>query len=56
MQLGISVVSGNYFIVIQGHLTPLHYAASKGHTDSISLLVASVADVNVKDNVSSLLQ
>lgn len=37
---------------MQGYRTPLHYATSKGHTDSVALLVASGADVNVKDNVS----
>ena len=37
---------------MQGYLTPLHYATSKGHTDSVALLLAKGADVNVKDNVS----
>ena len=45
------VMRMNYFI-IQGHNTPLHYAAGKGHTDSVALLVASGADINMKSRVS----
>ena len=29
-----------------------HYAASNGHTDSVALLVASGADINMKNKVS----
>ena len=32
--------------------TPLHYAAGNGHTDSVALLVASGADINMKNKVS----
>ena len=33
-------------------MTPLHYAAMYGHTDSVALLVSRGADINMKDNVS----
>jgi len=33
-------------------MTPLHDAAREGHTDSVALLVASGANVNMKDGVS----
>ena len=32
--------------------TPLHIAAYRGHTDNVALLVASGADINMKNNVS----
>ena len=32
--------------------TPLHDAASSGQTDSVALLVASGADINMKGQVS----
>jgi len=35
-----------------GLKTPLHWATSDGHTDSVSILVASGANVNMKDKVS----
>ena len=41
-----------YFYIIQGQSTPLHWAAANGHTDSVALLVASGADINMKDCVS----
>ena len=41
-----------YYFIIQLQATPLHYAAARGHTDSVALLVASGADVNMKDCVS----
>ena len=37
---------------MQTHYTPLHYAAERGHTDTVALLVASGADVNMKIWVS----
>ena len=33
--------------------TPLHLAAMQGHTDSVILLLASGADINMVDVVSS---
>ena len=39
-------------IIIQGRDTPLHYAAYKGHTDSVALLAANGADVNMEEEVS----
>ena len=33
-------------------MTPLHRAASDGHTDSVAILVANGADVNMKSKVS----
>ena len=33
-------------------MTPLHYAAECGHTNSVALLVSRGADINMKDNVS----
>ena len=42
----------SHFIVMQGQRTPLHDAAEGGHTDSVALLVASGADVNMKSAVS----
>ena len=38
---------------LQGHLTPLHWAALSGHTDIVKLLIEKGADVNAKnDDVS----
>jgi len=33
-------------------MTPLHYAAGRGHTNIVSLLVANGAGVDKKDQVS----
>ena len=33
-------------------MTPLHYAARDGYTDSVALLVSRGADINMKDKVS----
>ena len=41
-----------YYFIIQVQNTPLHYAANNGHTDSVALLVASGADINMKNKVS----
>ena len=41
-----------YYYIIQWQSTPLHWAANYGHTDSVALLVASEADINMKNNVS----
>ena len=41
-----------YYFIIQLQSTPLHIAARHGHTDSVALLVASGADINMKDDVS----
>ena len=41
-----------YYYIIQSQNTPLHIAAGNGHTDSVAVLVASGADINMKDNVS----
>ena len=38
--------------IIQSQRTALSYAAEKGHTDIVSLLVASGANVNMKDEVN----
>ena len=40
------------YSIIQVQWTPLHYAAALGHTDSVALLAASGANVNMKDKVS----
>ena len=40
------------YSIIQWQETPLHFAAGRGHTDSVALLVASGANVNMKDKVS----
>ena len=39
-------------IIIQWQNTPLHFAANNGHTDSVALLAANGADVNMKEEVS----
>ena len=39
-------------IVLQGQGTPLHWAAIKGHTDSVALLASRGANINMKDRVS----
>ena len=41
-----------YYYIIQWQQTPLHWAAGSGHTDSVALLVASGADINMKTDVS----
>ena len=41
-----------YYFIIQTQSTPLHLAALNGHTDSVALLVASGADINMKSKVS----
>ena len=46
------IVVNDDIIIIQTQWTPLHYAASNGHTDSVALLVDNGADVNMKDKVS----
>ena len=33
-------------------MTPLHWAAGRGHTDCVALLMKSGANVNMKDKVS----
>ena len=40
------------YSIIQDQWTPLHYAARGGHTDSVALLAASGANINMKNNVS----
>ena len=35
-------------------MTPLHWAALRGNTDTVALLVKSGANVNMKDNVSTV--
>ena len=42
----------DYYFIIQWQDTPLHIAAFHGHTDSVALLVASGADINMKNDVS----
>ena len=42
----------HYYSIIQLQQTPLHCAAVNGHTDSVALLVASGADINMKTDVS----
>jgi len=39
-------------LYIQDQSTSLHYAAYNGHTNSVALLIASGANVNMKDDVS----
>ena len=41
-----------HYYIIQFQSTPLHCAAHNGHTDSVALLVASGADINMKNDVS----
>ena len=41
-----------YYFIIQCQNTPLHWAARNGHNDSVALLVASGADINIKNDVS----
>ena len=45
-------VVNDHVIIIQDQRTPLHEAAYMGHTDSVALLAANGADVNMKDKVS----
>ena len=45
-------VYSNDIIIIQVQRTALHIAAQYGHTDCVSLLVASGASVDMKDRVS----
>ena len=42
----------DHVIIIQWQRTPLHMAAAAGHTDSVALLAANRANVNMKDGVS----
>ena len=37
---------------LQDHQTPLHWAASEGHTDIVKIMIEKGADVNAKDKVS----
>ena len=39
-----------FCIIIQWQNTPLHWAAKAGQSDSVALLVASGADINMKTN------
>ena len=41
-----------YYYIIQWQSTPLHLATNRGHTDSVALLVASGADINMNNDVS----
>ena len=41
-----------YYPIIQVLNTPLHWAAGAGHIDSVAILVASGADINMKNRVS----
>ena len=45
-------VYSNDIIIIQDQWTALHWATASGHTDCVSLLVASGASVDMKDYVS----
>ena len=45
-------VVDDHVVIIQNRDTPLHCAAYYGHTDSVALLAANGADVNMKNNVS----
>ena len=45
-------VVNDHVIIIQTRNAPLHVAAFWGHTDSVALLAANGADVNMKDRVS----
>ena len=40
------------YTIIQLQNTPLHCAAGRGYTDIVALLVASGADINMKNEVS----
>ena len=41
-------------MMVKHGLTPLHWAAKKGHTEIASLLIASGADIHSNDKVSIL--
>ena len=45
-------VVNDHVIIIQWQRTPLHVAAYAGYTDSVALLAANGANVNMKDKVS----
>ena len=45
-------VVNDHVIIIQARDTPLHWAAYEGHTDSVALLAANGANVNMKNMVS----
>ena len=39
------------YVFFKDGLTPAHLAADKGHTKSLSALIAAGADINLKDEV-----
>ena len=39
--------------LLQNKATPLYYAAQKGHSESVQLLLAAGSNPNVEDSVSS---
>ena len=43
-----------WFGLVQGKCIPLHYAAMKGDSESVQLLLAADSNPNVEDIVSSL--
>ena len=43
-------ISNNF--IIQMEWTPLHWAASNSHSDSVDLLASRGADIYMKDGVS----
>ena len=42
-------------LLLQGGLTALHYACSKGHVEVVKLLISNNADIAATDNVSECL-
>ena len=48
----MSILISSHISITQPNRTPLHFAAEKGHTSIVQLLLQAGADVHAKDSVS----